>query len=172
MMKLKLEEYSHLKLWSMCRLCIKPGIQERGTECGEPREWGECYILGNIAKHCGECPQTFWGMSSNIPGNVAKHSAECHKTFQGMSQNIPGNLAKHSRECPQTFRGMSPNIPGNITKHSGECRQAFRGMSSNISGNVARQKNFFSKQTFLQNTNFSQRCIQNPFKYLRCSVFA
>ena len=47
-------------------LCIKPGIQERGTECGERGEWGECYIPGNAAK------QTFRGMSSNIPENVAK----------------------------------------------------------------------------------------------------
>ena len=26
-------------------------------------------------------------MSSRIPGNVAKHSGECRQTFQGMSQN-------------------------------------------------------------------------------------
>ena len=26
-------------------------------------------------------------MSSKIPGNVAKHSGECRQTFQGMSQN-------------------------------------------------------------------------------------
>ena len=89
------------------RLCIKPGIQERGAECGERGEWGECYISGNVAKHSGEYPQTFQGISSNIPGNVFKHSGEYH----------------------QTFRGMWPNIPGNVIKHSGEYRQAFRGMS-------------------------------------------
>ena len=89
------------------RLCIKTGIQERGTECGVRREWGECYIPGNVAKHSGECPQTFRGMSPNVPGNVLKHSGE----------------------YPQTFRGMSPNIPGNVTKYSGECRKTFRGMS-------------------------------------------
>ena len=33
------------------RLCIKPGIQERETECGE---WEECYIPGNAAKHFGK----------------------------------------------------------------------------------------------------------------------
>ena len=44
-------------------------------------------IPGNVAKHSGECPQTF----------VAKDSGECHKTFWGMSPNIPGNVVKHSR---------------------------------------------------------------------------
>ena len=67
-------------------------MQERGTECGERRECGECYI----------------------PGNVVKHSWEFHQTFRGMSPNIPGNDIKRSRECNQTFRGMSPNVPGNV----------------------------------------------------------
>ena len=88
------------------RLCIKTGIQERGTECGERGEWG-----GML--YSGECHQTFRGMSPNILGNVAKYSGECRKTFRGMSSNIPGNVAKHSGECPQIFRGMSPNLPGN-----------------------------------------------------------
>ena len=52
----------------------------------------------------------FRGISSNIPENVAKHSGECPQTF-------PGNVAKHSRECRQTFWGMSSNIPGNVPKH-------------------------------------------------------
>ena len=52
--------------------------------------WGtrgmrECYILGNVAKHSGECPQTFQGMLLNIAGNVTKHSGECPQTFRGMS---------------------------------------------------------------------------------------
>ena len=71
------------------RPCIKPGIQERGTERGE---WGECYIPGNVAKHSGKCPQTFRGMSPNIPGNVLKYSGECRQTFRRMSQNIPGSI--------------------------------------------------------------------------------
>ena len=74
-----------------------------GTKCGEHGEWGECYILGNVAKHSGECPQTFWGMSSSIPGNATKHYKECPQTFQEMSSNIPGIVAKHSGESPQTF---------------------------------------------------------------------
>ena len=82
--------------------CIKPGIQERGTECRERREWGESYIPKNVAKHSGECPQTFWAMPSNIPGNV-KHSNECHQTFRGLQPNLPENVAKHSGEYPQTF---------------------------------------------------------------------
>ena len=122
------------------RLCIKPGIQERGTECEERDEYGECYIPGNVAKHSGECPQTFRGMSSNIPRNVAKHSRECPQTFRGMSPNIPGNVLKHSGECRQIFRGMSPNIPGknniwhvacsmwHVVKHSVESMKDFGWM--------------------------------------------
>ena len=34
------------------------------------RVMGECYIPGSVAKHSGECPQTFQGMSLNIPGNI------------------------------------------------------------------------------------------------------
>ena len=91
----------HVLVW----LCIKPGIQEPGTDCGERGEGG------NVI---------FRGMSPNIPGNVAKHS---------------GNVAKHSRKYRQVFRGMSPpNIPGDVVKHSGECHQTFRGMSQNIPG--------------------------------------
>ena len=45
----------------------------------------------------------FHGIWSNIPENVAKHSGECPQTFRV-------NVAKHSRECRQTFWGMSPNM--------------------------------------------------------------
>ena len=86
--------------------------------------------------YSGECLQTFWGMSPNIPGKVAKRSGECPQTFRGMSLNIPGNVAKHSGKCLHIFRGMPPNIPENVLKHSRECRQSFRGMSLNIPGNV------------------------------------
>ena len=72
-------------------LCIKPGIQEWGMECGQRGKWAECYIPGNVTKHSGGCSQTFREMSSNIPGNVATHSGECPQTFQGMTPNIPGN---------------------------------------------------------------------------------
>ena len=65
------------------RLCIKPGIQARGTECGQ------CYISGNVVKRSGECSQIFRGMSPSIPGNVLIHSKECPQTFQGMSPNSP-----------------------------------------------------------------------------------
>ena len=68
-------------------------------EFGERGEWGGCYNPGNVAKHSGECPQIFRGISSNIPGNVAKHSGECRQKFQGMSSNIPGNVLKHFGEC-------------------------------------------------------------------------
>ena len=121
-------------------LCIKkPAIQERGTECGERGECGECYISGNVAKHFGECRQTFRGMSQNIPGNVAKYSGECRQTFRGMSSFRGMSF----RDIPQTFRGMSPNIPGNVTKHSRACHQKSRGTSPNIPGNVT---NFWCKE--------------------------
>ena len=55
------------------RLCTKPGIQERGTKCGELGEWGGNVIL--------------WGVSSNVPENVAKHSGECRQTLRGISSN-------------------------------------------------------------------------------------
>ena len=79
--------------------------------------------------YLGECPQTFWGMSPNIPGNVLKHSGECRQTFRGMSPNIPG-------ECHKTFWRMSPNILGNALRYSEEFHQTFQGMSSNIPRNV------------------------------------
>ena len=86
--------------------CIKPRIQERGTECGERGEWGECYIPGNVPKHPGECRQTFRGMSSNIPGNVAKYSGKCRQTFREISSNISGNALKQSREYSKIIWGM------------------------------------------------------------------
>ena len=56
-----------------------------GTGNGIRGTWGmgECYIPGNVAKHSGECGQTFRGMSPNILGNVAKYSVECHQNFRG-----------------------------------------------------------------------------------------
>ena len=87
-----------------------------GTENGMR---GTCRMEGmfypeNVAKHSGECPQTFWRMLPNNLQNVLKHSRECRKTFWGMSSNILGNVAKHSGECRKTFWRMSPIIPGNI----------------------------------------------------------
>ena len=52
------------KLFTKIRLFLKPGIKERGTECRECEERGEC-SLG------------FWGISQRIPGNVIIHSGEC-----------------------------------------------------------------------------------------------
>ena len=43
--------YLHLVLFIFAVvnwLCIKPGIQEQGTECGGCWEWGKCYIPGNF----------------------------------------------------------------------------------------------------------------------------
>ena len=65
--------------------------------------WGTQGMGGML--YSGECRQTFWGMSPNIPGNVAK----CPQTFQGMSSNIPGNVANYFGKCRQIFWGM-PNI--------------------------------------------------------------
>ena len=97
-------------------LCIKPGIQGRGTECGG---WGECRQT-----FLGMSSQTFRGTLLDIPGNVAKYSGEYSQT-----SNIYENITKHSAECPKIFRGMLPNIPGNTAKHSREYPQTFRGMS-------------------------------------------
>ena len=108
------------------RLCIKPGLQERGTERGE---WRECFIPGNAVKHSGEHRQTFWWMLPNIPGNVLKHSGEHRQTFPGMSPKNLGNVAKHSMKFTQKFRGISSNIPGNVAEHSGECCHTYQGMS-------------------------------------------
>ena len=55
--------------------------------------WGT-WGMGRML-YSGECPQTFRGMSPNIPGNVTKHSGECRQIFPGMSSNIPGNVTKH-----------------------------------------------------------------------------
>ena len=65
-------------------LCIKPGKQERGTECGKYREWKECNISRNVAKSSRKCPQTFWGMSLNTPENIAKKIGEYCQTFREM----------------------------------------------------------------------------------------
>ena len=77
------------------RLCIKPGIQERGTECEECGEWGNVNF--------GECGQTFQGISPNIPGNVIKifmlfflpnriknyEEKNHHKPFNALNGSIP-----------------------------------------------------------------------------------
>ena len=75
-------------------------------------------ILGNVAKHSGQCRKTLWVMSPNINGDVAKHSLECPQLFWGLLPNISGNVLKHSGDCCKTFRGMSANIPRNSLKHS------------------------------------------------------
>ena len=102
----------------------KAMYKNRNTGAGN-RMW---YTWGMGAMlYSGECHQTFWGISPEIPGNVAKHSEECRQTFRGMSSHILRNVLKHSRECPQTFQRMSPNIPGNVAKHFGECHKTFWG---------------------------------------------
>ena len=65
-------------------LFIKPGIQERGTECGER---GECSLgFERISlEDSGEC------YYFNIPGNVKEDSGERPRRFPGMFKKIPGN---------------------------------------------------------------------------------
>ena len=87
-------------------LFIKPGIQERGTECGECEERGECSLR-------------FRGISKRIPGNVII------LTFRGMLKKIPGNVQEHSGECSRRFRGMFKKIPGNVQEDSGESKFRF-----------------------------------------------
>ena len=103
---------------------IKPGIQERGAECRECREHGEC-------------PLEFRGISYRIPGNVLLLA------FRGMLEKIPGNVIKDSGECSRKFRGMLLKIPGNVPedsrnaiKDSVECATRFRGMFRKVPGNA------------------------------------
>ena len=112
------------------RLFIKPGIQERGTECEECGERGECSlgfrgipwkIPGNVII------LTFRGMFKKIPGNVQTDSGECSKRFRGMFQKIPGNVQEDSGECSKRFRGMLKKIPGNVPEDSGECSRRIKG---------------------------------------------
>ena len=88
------------------RLFIKPGMQERGTECGECRERGEC-LLG------------FRGFSKRIPGNVII------LTFRGMFKKIPRNVRRDSGECSRRFRGMFERIPGMFKKIPGNTEEDF-----------------------------------------------
>ena len=118
------------------RLFIKPGIQERGTECGERGEcslgfWGiPLRIPGNVII------LTFRGMFKKIPGNVQKDSGECSRRFRGMFKKFPGNVPEDSGECSKRFRGMFEKIPGNVRKDSGECSKRFWGMFEKFPGNV------------------------------------
>ena len=99
------------------RLLIKPGIQERGTECGECGERGECSLGSRgmlLCYYSRECWRRFLGMFEKIPGNVQKDSGECWKRFRGMFKRIPGNVQKDSGECSKGFRGMFEKIPGKL----------------------------------------------------------
>ena len=49
----------------------------RNTETGNAGNGG-----GGL--YSGEYRQTVRGILPNIPGNVAKHSGECHQTFRGI----------------------------------------------------------------------------------------
>ena len=128
------------------RLFIKPGIQERGTECGER---GECSlgfqgisqrILGNVII------LTFRGMLKKIPGNVEEDSGECSKRFRGMFQKIPGDVEEDSWECLKRFPGTFEKIPGNVRRDTGECSRRFRGMSVKIPRNVGKDCRGCSKK--------------------------
>ena len=122
------------------RLFIKPGIQERGTECGECGEWAFRGMLkkipGNVQKDSGECSTRFRGMFKKILGNAQQDSGECSPGFRGMLKKIPGNVPKDSGECSKRFRGMFGKIPGNVRKDSGECSKRFRGMLAKILENA------------------------------------
>ena len=77
-------------------LFIKPGIQERGTKCGECGERGE------------------W-----IPGKLLEDSGEYYYfNIPGMFQRIPGNIPEDSGECPERFREMFKEISGNVQEDS------------------------------------------------------
>ena len=107
-----------VKMYSIsCWLFIKPGMQERGTECGECRERRECSL-------------EFRGISWRISGNVLILA------FRGMLEKLPGNVRGDSGKCSRRFRGMSKKIPGNAIKNSGVCSRRLRGMFGKIPGNA------------------------------------
>ena len=108
-------------------LFIKPGIQERGTECGEYRERGEC-SLG------------FRGISKRIPGNVLILA------FREMFEKIPGNFIKESGECLRRFRGILLMIPGNALEDSGECSRFWK-IPENVECSIRRQCSGCREQT-------------------------
>ena len=105
-----------------CSLSRWPMYKTRNTGT---REWGECYILGNVVKYSGKCSQTFWEILPYFPGYVHKNCEYWQKIFWGMSPNIPGEVFKHSGKLTQKFRGILPNILGNVGKHYEECPQTF-----------------------------------------------
>ena len=86
-------------------LFIKPGIQERGTECEEFAERGGMFtrIPGNLLEDSGEC------YYFNIPRNVPKE----------MFKKIPGNVQQDSGECLKRFWRMFKKIPGNAQEDFG-----------------------------------------------------
>ena len=88
------------------RLFIKPGIQERGTECRECGEHGKCSV-------------GFRGISQRIPGNVII------LTFRGMLKKIPGNVEEDSGEYSKRFRRKLVKIPRNVDKDSRECSKRY-----------------------------------------------
>ena len=63
-------------------------------------------IPRNVARHSGECPQTFQG-----------HSGECRQIFRGMSPNIPGNVAKYSGEFPRKIQRIFENSMWHAVKN-------------------------------------------------------
>ena len=81
LLKVKYNTRSTTQFW----LCIKTGIQERGTECGE-RNAG---IAGNRGMlYSGECPQTFRRMFSNNTENTRA----CCKTPCGKYESVWMNV--------------------------------------------------------------------------------
>ena len=76
----------------MKSLFKKPGIQERGTECGE-------------------CGKAIYKTRNTGKGNGMREI----RGTRGMFTRISGNLLEDSEECYYF------NIPGNVPKDSGKC---------------------------------------------------
>ena len=74
------------------------------------RGMGECYISGNTAKHSRKCPQTFQGMSPNIPGNITNHSGECYKNFYVVF--LPNRIKNYEeKNHHKPFDALNGSIP-------------------------------------------------------------
>ena len=73
---------------------------------------GKCYIPGNIAKHFGECLQTFRRMLLYLLGNVAKHSRECREAFRtNINRTNINPIISSSRSSPtKSYHHFSPTL--------------------------------------------------------------
>ena len=59
-------------------------------------------------------------MSSNISENVAKHSGECRETFQEMPSNNSGNVGMSLKIPWNAHKGLAFKFNGRAPKHGSQ----------------------------------------------------